>query len=141
MQSGMNKILYVEDDPDIAFLVGRVLRKTGGFEVRHCICGADAIDAIEDFNPDLVLLDVMMPKMDGPETLRRLRKTKTGADVPAVFMTARIQNHDVEAYLRQGAVGVLPKPIDSNTVCDTLRAFWQSDRMSRDFRAEQGDWG
>jgi two-component system OmpR family response regulator len=90
MAGGLNKILYVEDDPIVAELAGMVLTTFGGFGVRHCASGVDAIAAFPEFAPQMLLLDLMMPEMDGPQTLQNIRSMPGGDAVPAVFMTARV---------------------------------------------------
>lgn len=110
------KVLYVEDDPDIQVIARIALEDIGGFDVRTCNCGPDAIGAITDFCPELLLLDVMMPGMDGPTLLGHLRKTENGASAPVIFMTARVQGSEVEQYLALGALDVIAKPFDPLTL-------------------------
>lgn len=125
MAGGLNKILYVEDDPTIAELAQMVLTAFGGFDVRHCASGAEAIAAFSGFAPQMLLLDVMMPEMDGPQTLQNIRSMPGGDDVPAVFMTARVQVHERESYMQLGAVGVIPKPFDPVTLSDQIAEMWR----------------
>jgi CheY-like chemotaxis protein len=124
MPGSLNKILYVEDEPHIAELAVMVMEEFGGFDVRHCASGAEAILEYPRFSPELVLLDVMMPEMDGPETLQRIRALPGGLSVPAVFMTAKAQTHEQHAYIALGAVGIIPKPFDPATLCDRLSEMW-----------------
>lgn len=106
------KILYVEDEPDIQVIAKMSLEMLGGFTVCLCSSGAEALQQAQTFVPDLILLDVMMPGMDGPETLRQLRLMPTLADTPAVFMTAKVNSHEVNKYLANGAKAVIPKPFE-----------------------------
>ncbi|HAA91651.1 MAG TPA: hypothetical protein DCE33_04355, partial [Rhodospirillaceae bacterium] len=85
----LKKILMAEDDGDIQMIAEMALKDVGGFEVKICSSGQDALDVFCEFAPDLVLLDVMMPGMDGPTTLNKLRERDDGADVPVIFMTAK----------------------------------------------------
>ena len=124
MAGGLTKILYVEDDPDIAFLAELTLREIGGFDVRHCASGEAALEAMPDFAPDLVLMDVMMPGMDGCETFRRMQTMPSGA-APTILMTAKAQTHEQEAYRAMGAIGVIAKPFDTNTLCDLIEGYWR----------------
>ena len=117
----LNRILYVEDDPDIRAVAELALVDVGGFETCLCESGQQALAQIDDFEPDLVLLDVMMPGMDGPQTLQALRNRPEGLKVPAVFMTARLQPSEVEEYRAMGAIGVIPKPFDPMTLGDQIR--------------------
>jgi CheY-like chemotaxis protein len=125
MSDELHKILYVEDDEDVAEVAKMTLEDLGGFEVNHNNCGSKALEALETYVPDLILLDVMMPGMDGPETMQYMRGMPNGKDTPVVFMTAKAQVHEQQSYLDLGAVGVLVKPFDPLTLCDSLRALWK----------------
>ena len=122
----LNRILYVEDEPDIQTVALMALETVGGFTVKACSSGQEAIDAAEAFEPDLVILDVMMPGMDGPATMEALRKLPAVADVHIVFMTAKVQSHEVERYLGMGAVDVIAKPFDPMTLAGKVQAIWDS---------------
>lgn len=76
--------------------------------------------------PQLIILDVMMPGMEGPETLREIRKLPEYASTPAVFMTAKVQADEIQSYLDGGAAGVIPKPFDPMTLSDRILEIWQS---------------
>lgn len=120
----LERILYVEDDPDIQQIAMMVLETIAGFTVQACSSGIDAVAKAVAFKPDLMLLDVMMPGMDGPETLRELRKFPELADTPTVFMTAKVQPQEVQEYLGMGALAVIAKPFDPMTLADELRSIW-----------------
>jgi CheY-like chemotaxis protein len=122
------RVLYVEDEDDIRLLGEMALADVGGFQVRACASGAEAIAAARDFQPDLLVLDVMMPEMDGPSTLKALRALPQTAAVPAVFMTAKIMPNEIEALKKLGALEVVPKPFDPMTIAETLRAIWRRGR-------------
>lgn len=124
MSKALDKILYVEDDPDIQAIAIMVLDAISGFTLEACASGNDAVTKAVAFGPDLVLLDVMMPGMDGPETLQALRKLPELANTPVVFMTAKVQPQEVQGYLDLGAVGVIAKPFDPMTLADQLREIW-----------------
>ena len=117
----VDRILYVEDDPDIRSIAELSLRDVGGFEVCLCESGSEALKLIADFEPDLVLLDVMMPGMDGPQTLKALQQRPEGLNIPVIFMTARLQPSEIEEYRLLGAIGVIPKPFDPMTLADDIR--------------------
>ena len=125
MHTELQRILYVEDDPDIQAIAVMVLETIHGFTLEVCSSGNEALQKAEAFNPDLILLDVMMPNMDGPETLERLREFPTLAVTPVVFMTAKVQPQEVQAYLDLGAVGVIAKPFDPMILADQLREIWE----------------
>jgi len=124
MTRELTRILYVEDDPDIQAIAMMVLETINGFTLTACSSGAEALAKAVGFNPDLVLLDVMMPGMDGPETLKGLRAFPELANTPVVFMTAKVQPQEVEGYLNLGAVGVIAKPFDPMTLAQQLRDIW-----------------
>jgi CheY-like chemotaxis protein len=117
----LRRILYVEDEPDVQLIARFALERVGGFELRVCSSGDEALLAVDDFAPDLLLLDVMMPRMDGPATLAALRRKPQTATTPAVFMTAKTQDE----RLRQADVAdVIVKPFEPMTLPDTVRAIW-----------------
>lgn len=120
----LDKILHVEDEPDIQTIARMTLETLGGFTVQTCSSGQDAIVAAPKFAPDLILLDVMMPGMDGPTTLEELRKLPETRETPIVFMTAKAQVHEVEGFKALGAIDVVTKPFDPATLCDVLREIW-----------------
>ena len=121
-------ILCVDDEEDILDVVRLCLSFDGGFTVSASRSGLEALDFLDQVRPDLILLDVMMPKMDGPATLEAIRTLETARDVPVIFMTARVHGSEVEHYLELGAIGVVPKPFDPVTLASEIRkAFgaWQ----------------
>ncbi|MHA7815408.1 MAG: response regulator [Pseudohaliea sp.] len=120
----LRRLLLVEDDPDIRAVAGLALETVGGFEVLLCASGAEALAAAEAFAPDLVLLDVMMPAMDGPATLAALRELPALADTPAAFLTAKVQPGEVARLKGLGARGVIAKPFDPMTLAEQVRALW-----------------
>lgn len=115
------RILVVDDEKDIRTVVGLALTAVGGFAVEECALGEDAGRLAAAFAPDLILLDVMMPGLDGPSTLRQLRQAPRTADIPVIFMTAKIMPGEVEHYLALGAVGVIAKPFDPMTLSEEIR--------------------
>ncbi len=121
----LRRILYVEDDADIRKIVSMSLEMVGDYAVAACGSCADALEALDKFDPDLLLLDVMMPDVDGPATLRTLRKRESAADVPAVFITAKVQAGDIERYKRLGVCDVIVKPFDPMLLPDRVGQIWQ----------------
>lgn len=120
----LQRILFVEDDPDIQTVARMALEAVGGFTVLACSHGAEALDKVAGFSPDLILLDVMMPGMDGPATLEALRRLPEAANVPVVFMTAKVQAQEVARYRELGAVDVIAKPFDPMALSETVRSIW-----------------
>ena len=124
--SALPRILYVEDEPDIQAVARMALEMVGGFEVKVCSSGEEALREAEHFAPDMILLDVMMPGMDGPSTLEALRRNPSLADTPVAFMTAKVQPAEVAHYKSLGARGVIAKPFDPVTLAGQVRELWQS---------------
>ncbi|MCY0094635.1 response regulator [Hoeflea ulvae] len=125
MTDELINILYVEDDESIAQVVMMALEELGGFTAMHCDGGQKALDAVAGFAPQLILMDVMMPRMSGPETLENLKQMPEARDIPVVFMTAKVQTHEKEYYRSLGAVGVIAKPFDPMTLSDQVTALWR----------------
>lgn len=117
-------ILCVDDEDDIREVVQLCLEMDGGFTIDACSGGAEALAFLAHTRPDLILLDVMMPGMDGPATFAAMKQT--GMNVPVVFMTARVRGAEVSQYLDMGAVGVVPKPFDPVTLAGEVRQLWSA---------------
>ena len=125
MSNSLNSILMVEDEPDIQTVAKLALEAVGGFNVEICSCGQEALDKAVGVNPDLILLDVMMPGMDGPTTLQELKKIPELSDTPVIFMTAKVQPQEVQQYKDLGALDVIAKPFDPMSLADNVRSIWE----------------
>jgi CheY-like chemotaxis protein len=125
MADKLTRILYVEDEPDIQTVARLALETLGGFTVEICSSGNEALSRAPGFQPQLILLDVMMPAMDGPITLRMLRELPQFASTPVIFMTAKVQPGEVAGYKEIGAVDVIPKPFDPMTLSSQVQAIWE----------------
>lgn len=121
----LKRILVVDDEPDILTVTRLTLEKRGGFAVRTCESGEKAIEVVHDFAPDLILLDVMMPGMDGPATLRALREDPETSAIPVVFVTARSRPKEAATYKSLGAADVIAKPFDQRTLAETVAKIWR----------------
>jgi CheY-like chemotaxis protein len=117
------RVLHVDDEPDIREIVELSLGLDPDLSVHSCASGGEALAATGDWPPDLILLDVMMPVMDGPTTLARLRGSPQTADIPVVFMTARAQTRELEHFRSLGAAGVIAKPFDPLTLAGMVRQY------------------
>jgi CheY-like chemotaxis protein len=122
----LTRILYVEDEPDIQAVARVALQVVGGFTVKICSSGEEALREIAGFNPDLILLDVMMPGMDGPGTLSALRKLPELDRIPVTFMTAKVQPSEVEHYKSLGALEVIAKPFDPMKLASQVQRIWDT---------------
>lgn len=121
----LERILYVEDEPDIQAVAKLALEMIGGYQVLICSGGQDALDKVGGFAPDLILLDVMMPGMDGPTTLQQLRADAATGAIPVIFLTAKVQPSDVAHYQALGALDVIAKPFDPMRLAMQVRAIWE----------------
>lgn len=117
------RILHVDDEPDIRAVADLALALNPEFEVRGCASGAEAIAAAAEWSPFVILLDVMMPEMDGPATLTRLRKNLQTSAIPVLFMTARAQTREIAQLIALGAQGVIAKPFDPMTLASELNSY------------------
>jgi len=119
------RVLHVDDDPDIREVVEGSLALDSGLVSRSCASGNEALAVAAEWPPDIVLLDVMMPEMDGPATLARFRGDPRTADIPVVFMTARAQSREIDLFRSFGAAGVIRKPFDPLTLAASLRHYFR----------------
>lgn len=120
----LQRILYVEDEPDIRSVAMLALEAVGGLEVCACADGYAALEKAAGSGAQLLLLDVMMPGLDGVETLRKLRQIPEVATCPAVFMTAKVQPAEVAHLREMGAADVVAKPFDPMTLAAKLREIY-----------------
>jgi CheY-like chemotaxis protein/HPt (histidine-containing phosphotransfer) domain-containing protein len=119
------RILHVDDEPDIREVVELSLGLDPGFVLQSCGSGKEALAVAAEWQPDFILLDVMMPVMDGPATLVQLQENARTASIPVIFMTARAQAREVDRFRSLGAVGVIPKPFDPMTLAASVRSYVQ----------------
>ncbi len=125
MTKELKSILYVEDDLHVRTTAKLVLEVLGKFDVRECSSGREALAAARDFVPDLILLDVMMPEIDGLATLEMLRRMPHLTEVPAMFVTSCTSEDDIRRYLQAGAIGIIPKPVIPLSLTGQLNSLWE----------------
>tara|TARA_R100001039_G_C1821416_1_gene89121 strand:+ start:329 stop:697 length:369 start_codon:yes stop_codon:yes gene_type:complete len=118
----MIKLLLVEDDSDVLEVVKLSLELYGGFDVVDCSSGQEALRIVGDYNPDVFLLDFMMPEMSGPQVLKRFRELPGLEDVPAIFLTARTGEATKSELLELGAKEVIYKPFKPSTLGAQIKA-------------------
>jgi CheY-like chemotaxis protein len=116
------KLLLVEDDPDVQ-LIARAALKRAGFTVSIASDGVAALDAIRADAPDVILLDWMMPGMEGPEVCERIKQDPATRHIPVIFMTARSQQSEIARGLALGAAGYIVKPFDALQLGSQVRAL------------------
>lgn len=117
-------IFYVDDEPDIREVVEMALGLVPGITVRTCPSGVQALQELPLLRPDLVLLDVMMPGLDGPATLAQMRLDESLKEMPVIFMTAKALPQEVDRFMKLGAIGVISKPFDPIQLGQRVQALW-----------------
>lgn len=119
----MARVLYVDDDLDLCEIAEISLQWDPGLEVRVCSSGREALNIVAEWRPDIILLDVMMPDMDGPNTLKRLRVLPEVSDVPVVFVTARVQPQEIVELEGLGILDFIQKPYEPLTLAASVRKY------------------
>lgn len=120
------KILYAEDEPDVQTIVEISVWSTSNYEIKTCQNGQLLLECVEEYKPDLILLDVMMPEMDGPATYKNLKLNEKTKNIPVIFITAKAQTHEIELFKETGVIGVITKPFDPITLCSEIQRIWES---------------
>jgi CheY-like chemotaxis protein len=122
----LNRICYVEDDEDIRKIVRMSLERIGKMTVEVVGDPMVAIEAIKSFKPELVMLDWMMPGMDGPTLYRKMKEVPEVRDLPVVFITAKASQRELDELRALGAAGTISKPFSPKDLPGQLRAIWQN---------------
>ncbi len=125
------KVLYAEDDPGIQAVAKVALGQLGGYDLRICNSGEELLEALANFAPDLILLDFMMPGMDGLQTLQHLQRRPDARKIPVIFITARGQATDVNQIMQAGALGIIQKPFDPMTLGSRINKLWKQHQASQ----------
>lgn len=125
MKRELKRIICVDDDPEILDIIKMCLETLTTYEVVCCMNGKQLLETWQQNMPDFILLDVMMPEMDGTTVLKRLRENILLKKVPIVLMTARIQPTEVEEYIRMGATDIIPKPFDAMQLPKQINDIWK----------------
>jgi len=127
----LRTILYTDDDPDIRLIVQTALTLAEGLTVQTADSGERALELAHQLQPDLLMLDVMMPGLDGPATLKRLRADPAIAQIPVIFVTAKATPEDVLRFRALGALAVIAKPFDPMQLPAQVLALWQTGAAQR----------
>jgi CheY-like chemotaxis protein len=120
------KILVAEDEQDIQKVIRITLKLKGGFDVKFANNGLEVLEKVKEERPSLIILDVMMPKMDGYETCRQLKADDSTRDIPVVFLTAKAQEKEIEEGLKLGAIDYLKKPFEPDEFVQKVRSIIQN---------------
>lgn len=135
----IEKIFLVDDDPNIRRIAEISLKKLGPWQVEMAGSGRELLNLLKQGKPDLLILDVMMPEMDGPTTFRAVKEQFPDFHIPVIFMTAKVMSHEVDEYLNLGAAGVICKPFNPKDLADDVRkicASWEANNANSDSNAE-----
>lgn len=124
--SQLARVLYVEDEPDIQTVARLALEIVGGFTVKVCSSGEEALREAENFAPDMILLDVMMPGLSGPGTLKALRELPTLQKTLVVFMTAKAEPTDLVFYQSLGVRAIISKPFEPMKLSEQMHTIWKT---------------
>ena len=119
----IQKVLMIDDDPVIRKIIEISLTKIGNWTVMFAESGRKGIDAIDEFQPDVVLLDNVMPGLDGPATLTLLRAKESSAQIPIIMMTGKVLKQEIQHYYQLGASGVITKPFDPLTLPSDIQTI------------------
>ena len=128
----LERILHVDDDPDIQEIARYALESIAGLQVESCLSGEEAIARAPLFRPQLLLLDVMLPKVNGMDLYRALTDIPDLQDLPVMFMTSAADTVDLSRYREFGAIGTIMKPIDYRSLGDTVRDLWSAAKAKSD---------
>ena len=122
----LERILYAEDEDDIREIALLAIEALGGFKCVTCNSGVDVIALAHSFKPQLILLDVMMPVMDGPTTLQALKQDSELQDIPVIFLTAKIMSEELARFKLMGAIDIISKPFDPMTLAKQIQTIWET---------------
>ena len=120
----LKRILYVEDQKDIQLIAQVALEVICGYQLKICDSGVKALQCIAEFSPDLLLLDLVLPGMDGPTLLQRIRQQNRLPSPPVIFVTASILPEETDELMSMGALSVITKPFDPATLGRQLQRIW-----------------
>jgi len=118
-------VLHVDDDDDIRVITELAISLDPDFELVQCASGLEAIERAKDIQPDLLLLDMVMPGLSGEETWERLKAEFGMANTPTIFMSARAEKSFSKGLLQKGAIAVITKPFDPMTLCAEIKSALQ----------------
>jgi len=115
------KVLIIDDEEDTRSIASMSLSILGGIDVVEADCGEDGIAKAEKEQPDVILLDMMMPVMDGENTLSKLQGNAGTQKIPVIFLTAKAMTSEIDRLKRMGAIGVLTKPFDPTILATQVK--------------------
>lgn len=129
--SELKRVMHIEDDESIRMITSITLESIGNLEVLSCESGFLGLEKYPEFQPQVVLLDVMMPELDGPDTLEKLKEQYDLEDVMVIFMTAKVQQEELDHFKSIGGFDVIEKPFDPMSLTEKLQACWEQFNSGR----------
>ena len=123
----LRKVLFVDDDKEMHPLIQKGLKSIYNIESLICSSGKEALEKLSGFNPDLVILDVMMPELSGTEILTKLKEKKETKNIPVIFFTAKEKIVELEELLGMGPIGLILKPVNPKTLSHEIQEIWNED--------------
>ena len=136
----LEKIIYTDDQEDILLFAEYALQNYGKFETLMCKSGTEALEKIDAFNPDLIALDFMMPNLDGPQTLKKIRQMALFKTTPAIFITAKIFPNEITDLMEcdSAVIGLITKPFDPVTISDSIQSMWDDSFSNKELTKQKG---
>lgn len=122
----LKRLLYAEDETDIQIIVETIIQSMSDYELKICNNGKEVLEKVEEYQPDLIVLDVMMPEMDGLTTFNNLQANEKTKEIPIIFMTAKAQVHEVNEILKTGIIGIITKPFDPMNLITNINEIWEA---------------
>lgn len=119
------RVLIADDEPDILEISRIALETVGGFEVLVCSSGEELLERLSAFQPDLVIVDVLMPDMTGPEVFEEIRRRPNFDDVPVIYLTGVVQEEELDDLRKTGVADIILKPFDPMALADRINAVWK----------------
>ncbi len=126
--SKLEKIIYIDDQLDIRLMAEYALTYIGDYDVLMCESGVEALEKITDYAPDLILIDLLMPELDGPATISEIRKMPSFKNTPAIFITAKIVPPEISELMSQdeAVIALIHKPFDPEEISNIVQSFWDA---------------
>ena len=125
MMKTLQRILCADDEPDMRMLIRLCLENVGSYDVLVCSSGRELLDNVARWKPDLIILDAVMPLMDGLETFSELKAQENGLHIPVLFMTGKAQDYEA-ALMASGAIGIITKPFDPIHLAADIKKIWDA---------------
>jgi len=121
----LKKILYTDDEPDVETVVEITVQTICDYDIKICPSGKELVECVEEYSPDLILINIMMPEMEGQETFQNLKNNEKTKDIPIIFITTKTQINEFEIFKDLGVIGLITKPFDPIKLCSDIDRIWK----------------